>query len=109
MLGRTPTSVRIHPSRKIVIRSLIYLSSSDPDQFGTIYLCGAFWNAPYAGEDSQAGTLIHESSHFTDNGGTKDLAYGHEACQNLATNDPDQAILNADSHEYFAENVERFV
>ena len=32
----------------------------DPNQLDTIYLCGAFWNAPTTGTDSQAGTLIHE-------------------------------------------------
>lgn len=42
-----------------------------PDTFGYIYLCGAFWVAPATGTDSKAGTLIHESSHFTTNGGTE--------------------------------------
>ena len=80
-------------------------SQSDPDEFGTVYLCGAFWNAPPTGTDSQAGTLIHEASHFTDNGGTQDYAYGQDACMDLASSDPATAILNADSHEYFAENT----
>ena len=31
-----------------------------PDDFGHIYLCGAFWDAPNTGTDSRAGTLIHE-------------------------------------------------
>ena len=35
-----------------------------PDQFGTIYLCGAFWGAPTVGADSQAGTLVHEVSNI---------------------------------------------
>ncbi|KAG8894820.1 hypothetical protein FRB99_000972, partial [Tulasnella sp. 403] len=43
-----------------------------PYQPGYIYLCGAFWKAPNVGTDSKAGTIIHESSHFTDNGGTDD-------------------------------------
>lgn len=43
----------------------------NPDTFGYIYLCDAFWDALATGTDSQAGTLIHESSHFTANGGTQ--------------------------------------
>ena len=52
----------------------------------------------------QAGTIIHESSHFTANGGTNDYAYGQTACKNLAISNPANAVRNADSHEYFAEN-----
>ena len=69
-----------------------------------IYLCGAFWEAPNIGTDSRAGTLIHESSHFTLNGGTDDYAYGQTSCKALAISSPSRAIMNADSHEYFAEN-----
>ncbi|KAF9502286.1 zincin [Pleurotus eryngii] len=57
--------------------------------FGIVTLCGAFWNALATGTDSKAGTIVHESSHFTVNGGTEDIVY---------------AIMNADSHEYFAES-----
>ncbi len=72
--------------------------------FGYITLCGAFWDAPATGTDSKAGTLIHESSHFTKNGGTDDVVYGQTAAKALAKSSPAQAITNADSHEYFAEN-----
>jgi len=76
----------------------------NPDDFGTVHLCGAFWNAPMTGTDSKGGTLVHESSHFTRNGGTDDHAYGQAACKSLAQSDPATAVDNADSHEYFAEN-----
>ncbi|KAL1951282.1 hypothetical protein VTO73DRAFT_431 [Trametes versicolor] len=76
----------------------------DPSDFGYITLCGAFWDAPATGTDSKAGTLIHESSHFTKNGGTDDVVYGQSAAKSLAKSSPAQAITNADSHEYFAEN-----
>ncbi|KAG5646342.1 hypothetical protein DXG03_003665 [Asterophora parasitica] len=75
-----------------------------PGTFGTIYLCGAFWNAPNTGTDSKAGTIIHESSHFTVNGGTNDVTYGQSSCKSLAISNPNSAVTNADSHEYFAEN-----
>jgi peptidyl-Lys metalloendopeptidase len=52
----------------------------------------------------QSGTLIHESSHFTRNGGTDDNTYGQSSCKSLAISSPADAVDNADSHEYFAEN-----
>ncbi|KAG8679213.1 hypothetical protein FRC09_019133, partial [Ceratobasidium sp. 395] len=75
-----------------------------PDTPGYVYLCGAFWSAPNTGTDSRAGTIVHEQSHFTNNGGTDDHVYGQTGAKNLAKSNPDQAIDNADSHEYFAEN-----
>ncbi|WP_394850676.1 M35 family metallo-endopeptidase [Pendulispora brunnea] len=75
-----------------------------PDQSYYIYLCGAFWSAPNTGTDSRAGTIIHESSHFTVLGGTDDYVYGQSGAKNLAKSNPGQAVMNADSHEYFAEN-----
>ncbi|KAF5343563.1 hypothetical protein D9758_012964 [Tetrapyrgos nigripes] len=76
-----------------------------PNDIQTIYLCGAFWRAANTGQDSKAGTLVHESSHFTQLAGTVDEAYGRANCETLARNFPDLATVNADSHEYFAENV----
>lgn len=75
-----------------------------PDQPYGYHLCGAFWSAPATGTDSKAGTLVHESSHFTVNGGTQDYAYGQTAAKSLAKKTPSKAVMNADSHEYFAEN-----
>ena len=69
-----------------------------------VYLCSAFWSSPTTGTDSKAGTLVHESSHFTIMGGTQDYAYGQTNCKNLAKSKPAQAVMNADSHEYFVEN-----
>jgi peptidyl-Lys metalloendopeptidase len=76
-----------------------------PNQPYTIYLCGAFWSAPMTGTDSKAGTLIHEMTHFTVVAGTDDYAYGQTAAANLALTSPEQALDNADNHEYFAENT----
>ena len=69
-----------------------------------VHLCGAFFAAPATGTDSKAGTLVHETSHFTVVAGTNDNAYGQTACKKLATKNPNKAVANADSHEYFAEN-----
>lgn len=54
---------------------------------------------------SQAGTLVHEGSHFVATAGTTDFAYGRTECQQLARANPNQAIRNADSYEYFVENT----
>ncbi len=70
-----------------------------------IYLCGVFWTAPLTGTDSKAGTLIHEMSHFTVVAGTTDYVYGQTGAKSLAITNPSQAIMNADNHEYFAENT----
>jgi peptidyl-Lys metalloendopeptidase len=75
-----------------------------PDEPYIIYLCNAFWTAPATGTDSKAGTLIHESSHFTVNGGTDDHAYGQTAAKQLARSNPGNAVDNADNYEYFAES-----
>jgi peptidyl-Lys metalloendopeptidase len=78
-----------------------------PNQPYTIHVCGAFWQAPVSGTDSKGGTLVHEMSHFNVIAGTNDHVYGQSAARNLAKTNPDQAIDNADNHEYFAENNPR--
>ena len=76
-----------------------------PNQHYTIHLCGAFWRAELTGTDSQAGTIVHETSHFTVVAGTDDHVYGQAGAKELAISAPENAIQNADSHEFFAENT----
>jgi len=76
-----------------------------PNQPYNIYLCKVFWQAPPAGTDSQAGTLIHEMSHFDVVASTDDFVYGQTGAMNLAITNPNDAVNNADNHEYFAENT----
>jgi len=82
-----------------------YFAYVYPDQPYKVYMCKAFWSANELGTDSRAGTIIHELSHFTAVAGTDDVVYGQSGAQSLANSDPDQALNNADSHEYFAENT----
>jgi peptidyl-Lys metalloendopeptidase len=70
-----------------------------------IFLCGAFWSAELTGTDSRAGTIVHELSHFNVVAGTDDNVYGQRNCRQLAIDSPEEAIANADSHEYFSENT----
>ena len=76
-----------------------------PTQPYRIYVCNAFWSAPTSGTDSKGGTLVHEMSHFNVTAGTDDHVYGQSGAKSLAISNPDQALDNADSHEYFAENT----
>lgn len=75
-----------------------------PNQPYKVYLCNIFWLAPPVNRDSQAGTLVHEVSHFDVVAATDDFVYGENLAKNLALTNPDQAINNADNHEYFAED-----
>jgi len=79
-----------------------YVYPNDPYK---IYLCKVFWQVNLTGTDSQAGTLIHEMSHFDVVAATDDYVYGQTGAISLAKTDPDLAVNNADSHEYFAENT----
>ena len=76
-----------------------------PTQPYKIYVCKAFWSAPLTGTDSKGGTLIHELSHFNVVAGTDDHVYGQSGAASLAISDPNRAVDNADSHEYFGENT----
>jgi len=82
-----------------------YFAYVYPNQPYKVYLCRAFWDANELGTDSRAGTIIHELSHFNAVAGTDDIVYGQSGAKDLAISNPDQALINADSHEYFAENT----
>ncbi|KAL1938814.1 hypothetical protein VTO73DRAFT_11194 [Trametes versicolor] len=84
-------------SRKPGLYAYVY-----PDEFGRIHVCDTFFRSPVGGPDSRASTIVHESSHFTRNGGTLDHAYGQTLTQELARSYPQLAVMNADNHEYFS-------
>jgi peptidyl-Lys metalloendopeptidase len=71
----------------------------------TVNLDNWFWKSPRFGEDSRSGTVVHETSHFLEAAGTRDVVYGRKACRALAAKDPDKALTNADSHEYWLETL----
>lgn len=82
-----------------------YFAYVYPNRPYEVFFCRAFWNANETGTDSRAGTIIHEISHFNAVAGTDDVVYGQSGAQSLAISDPNSAVQNADSHEYFAENT----
>ncbi|TFK67281.1 zincin, partial [Pluteus cervinus] len=66
---------------------------------------GQFWGASSYGISSRAGIIVHEATHFTKNGGTLDISdYGPEACHEFAKDQPDEAVRNADSYQFFSED-----
>jgi peptidyl-Lys metalloendopeptidase len=80
----------------------VYAFVYPTDRNYVVYLCGAFWKSQLCGAfDSQCGTLIHETSHFSAVGSTQDYAYGSTSCKSLAKSNPARAVANADSYEYF--------
>ena len=79
-----------------------FVHPTDPSK---IFVDQAFVIAPKIGENSRAGTVTHEMSHFTLAGGTRDFAYGTRTCRSLARSDPAKALRNADNFEFYVENV----
>ena len=75
------------------------------DQPYKITLCRDFWTAPVTGHNSMASTILHEVSHFNVVAGTDDVVYGYDGSAQLAIDDPDAAVTNADNFSYFAENT----
>lgn len=67
-----------------------------------IWLCEGFWQASATGQNSRAGTIVHEHSHCAAR--TLDFTYGFEQARALAAESPEKAIRNADNFEYFAEH-----
>lgn len=86
-----------------------------PDEPYVINLCHAFFGQPtMAGvvttshvfeSGTREGTIIHELSHFTILAGTDDHCYGREVCTAMARTQPDLGRDNADSYQYFSEDV----
>jgi uncharacterized Zn-binding protein involved in type VI secretion len=85
------------------------------DTTHTVYIGGMFDgpNTPDTGENSRAGTIVHELSHFRDVGGTKDVVhpacggkkcYGTTNAENLAKQSPADAQTNADNFEFYMEH-----
>jgi len=80
-----------------------------------VHLCPPFFELPTmaglnpftsAGENgTREGTIIHEVSHFRVVSGTDDNCYSREECTEMAAGDVDAALENADSYQYFAEDV----
>jgi hypothetical protein len=90
---------RASPSRPGVFA---FVRPADPSK---VFLDLAFVKAPRLGENSRAGTITHEMSHFLIAGGTQDHVYGTAGCKELARKNPRLALNNADNSEFYVENA----
>ncbi|MEJ6401951.1 M35 family metallo-endopeptidase [Yoonia sp. 2307UL14-13] len=89
-----------------------------PHEHYRLYLCPAFFNLPRlielrpgarASENgTREGTIVHELSHFNRVARTEDHCYSRPECSDMAREDPLLAIENADSFQYFTEDVTYF-
>jgi len=80
-----------------------------------IHFCPQFFEMPKMADlrpgtdrsdnGTRAGTIIHEISHFRIVGGTDDHCYSRSDCAGLAERSASRAVDNADSYQYFAEDV----
>jgi peptidyl-Lys metalloendopeptidase len=81
----------------------------------TITLCPNFFDMPIMTGGSSthpdyengtmAGTIIHEMSHFDVTASTDDICYSRRDCSAMGRRSPDDAVINADTYQYFAEDV----
>ena len=83
-----------------------------------MYICPQFFDLPSlealrpgsrrSDFGTREGTIVHEISHFETVAGTEDHCYSRSECSLMAWQDPDLAIENADSFQYFTEDVTYF-
>ncbi|MBZ9843355.1 M35 family metallo-endopeptidase [Mesorhizobium sp. CA5] len=77
-----------------------------PDgSFSEVFLESGFFDLPVAGANSRGGAILHEVSHQATTASIVDNAYGTPECEDMARASPKLARRNADSLEYFAEDV----
>ena len=89
-----------------------------PDDPYEVMLCAPFFemdtmkdltaDTVAKGNGTRAGTLVHEISHFTIVAATDDICYSREDCTDMAAEAPMDALINADSYQYFVEDVTYF-
>ncbi|KJZ20077.1 M35 family metallo-endopeptidase [Loktanella sp. S4079] len=80
-----------------------------------LHLCPPFFDLPHltalepgarhSDNGTQEGTIVHELSHFLRVAGTDDHCYSRGDCSQMAVRDVARAIDNADSYQYFTEDV----
>ncbi|KAI0641515.1 hypothetical protein C8Q79DRAFT_1014439 [Trametes meyenii] len=81
-------------------------ASVDPQRPNVIELCPRFFGLPIYGTKSMGSVLVHEASRFNHLCGTQEEPFTPEDCRNVARVNPNQAIKNAGSYEFFASNYQ---
>ncbi len=80
-----------------------------------MHLCPSFFTLPpltalqpgdrRSNNGTREGTIVHEVSHFLHVADTEDHCYSRTECSRMAQRDARRAIDNADSYQYFTEDV----
>ncbi|WP_373635462.1 M35 family metallo-endopeptidase [Yoonia sp. SS1-5] len=83
-----------------------------------LHICPAFFDLPTMRDFQPAaraskngtreGTVIHELSHFNRVARTDDHCYSRPDCERMAAENAAKAVDNADSYQYFAEDIAYF-
>jgi peptidyl-Lys metalloendopeptidase len=83
-----------------------------------LHICPSFFDLPTLSAlrpgarqsdfGTREGTIVHELSHFEHVAGTEDHCYSRRECSAMAQEAPALAIENADSYQYFTEDVTYF-
>lgn len=86
-----------------------------PDEPYLVHICPNFFTMPTVAElipgtpksddGTRGGTFIHEITHFLVVADTDDICYTRTECERMALRRPLDALNNADSYQYFAEDV----
>jgi peptidyl-Lys metalloendopeptidase len=76
-----------------------------PDSTSEMFFQAGFFTLPDTGADSKAGSILHEASHLLDTPNIEDFRYGTAKALQLAKDAPSGARLNADTFQYYAEDV----
>ena len=82
-----------------------YVVTLCPDFFDMPTMQGGSASDPDYENGTMEGTIIHEISHFEVVAGTEDFCYSRSDCGLMGPRTPEDAIANADTYQYFAEDV----
>lgn len=75
----------------------------DPARPNHIKVCDSFWTRPLSGLNSRSGAVVGAVSRFAGVAGSEELSTSSMLAMKMAEDDPVQAIKNAQSYRYFAE------
>ncbi|WP_296427935.1 M35 family metallo-endopeptidase [Yoonia sp.] len=86
-----------------------------PNDPYVMHLCPSFFYLPplaalqpgarRSDNGTREGTIVHELSHFNRVASTQDHCYSRTECTTMASGDARRAINNADSYQYYTEDV----
>ncbi|KAI0676259.1 hypothetical protein C8Q78DRAFT_986958 [Trametes maxima] len=106
--GQLHNGASVNPQR---ISYDLYRALPDPINYppprpNVIEVCPRFFTLPIFGTKSMGSVLVREASRFNHLCGTREEPFTPEDCRNVARVNPDQAIKNAGSYEFFASNYQ---